>query len=457
MCFGDFLLLLIMWGVSMSVWKSHGIDFIRLLALEETELANAKDPSIYVYESSSSLVIIFLVTFILFNKMVRHTAASTDGNLALAHALPICLVLFFIARIVLPWQSRSRWLHMLWRVLAAPHYQVIFRDGYIGDLLTSLVRVLIPLSFSFTYLGVSVYAWLSNDMALASSTNTHWWKDTIFFRSVLIPFLTLLPLWLRLVQCLRRSVESGKRWPHIGNALKYTSAIVVISYGTFQPEYRRSASWVGAFVFATLFQFAWDLTQDWGMLEIILPTRNKYEKASEGYLIDYLSQIQFRLRAQRLLGPVWVYLLVIAGNLILRFAWTLTLLPNNISAAKLSEMSPLYIILTTHVGPLIAAGEILRRMVWGFYRLEWEQLEVLARQREQLETQREEEAVEDGQTNGEGEDNYIRDSDSNEKTKLEMEMMNKIPFEKVSLYSMCVLFLILLLDGHCYYLGVSLI
>ena len=36
MCFGDLLLLLWMWGMSMRVWRSAGIDFVRLLRLEGT-------------------------------------------------------------------------------------------------------------------------------------------------------------------------------------------------------------------------------------------------------------------------------------------------------------------------------------------------------------------------------------------------------------------------------------
>ncbi len=353
----------------------------------------------------TDLVLVFLLVFVAFNKIVRNSvSAAVDGGegggLAVAHALPICLVVFFLYRIVCPYSaSRRAWLHTLWRVLAAPCYQIVFRDGYIGDLLTSLVRVLVPLSYSLTYLGVSVYAWLANDMALASSTSDHWWKDSPFFRLGLVPFLTLLPLWLRLVQCLRRSVESGKRWPHMGNALKYTSAILVISYGTFQPSVRKSAVWVAAFVGATLFQFAWDLTQDWGMVEVSSAFQRhsssadvRQEAAVESYALDYISNLQVKLRDQRLLGPAWVYLLVIAGNLVLRFAWTLTLLPA--SAAQSAEVSPVYFSFLTHVGPLIAAGEILRRMVWGFFRLEFEQLEVLAR-RHQAPSEGEEEDEEE--------------------------------------------------------------
>ena len=51
MCFGDLLLLLWMWGVSMKVWRSAGIDFVKLLNLEGTEVEDVKAPENIVYSS----------------------------------------------------------------------------------------------------------------------------------------------------------------------------------------------------------------------------------------------------------------------------------------------------------------------------------------------------------------------------------------------------------------------
>jgi hypothetical protein len=62
---------------------------------------------------------------------------------------------------------------------------------------------------------------------------------------------------------------------------------------------------------------------------------------------------------------------VIVANFFMRFAWALTLLPEPQTAGKSFYTSLLF-----HLGPMVAAGEVVRRMVWGFFRLEWEQLEV---------------------------------------------------------------------------------
>jgi len=386
-CLGDLLLLLFMWGVSMHVWRWAGIDFIRLLQLEDTELAGIAHPEESVYSSISNIGILFLLAFILFNKAVRGGYFGNGNDLTFAHAIPACLVLFAGLRMLYPCHTRKVWLHMLWRVLAAPFYQINFRDGYIGDLLTSLVRVFIPMCFSVIYVAETVFAWLSNKMSMTTARSNKWLTEMFWYKFGLLPVLTLFPLWLRLLQCLRRSVESGQRWPHIGNALKYTSAIIVISYGIFQPEIRQNSVWVACFIFATLFQFSWDLTQDWGMIVISPPRHATATSASTGVAaVDCLLGTSFSFRQTRLLGPVSTYILVIVFNLILRFSWTLTLLP---APVPVGDTPSLYVSFMTHLGPMLAGAEIIRRMVWGFFRLEYEQLEALGRKKtdEILQTQ----------------------------------------------------------------------
>ena len=327
----------------MRVWRKAGIDFVRLLSLEGTEVDGHRAPESAVYSSATDLSLIFLVVFIAFNKAVRGVL-NIHGSRAFAHVLPLIMAVFFFYRIAFPTSSRTKWLRMLRQVLCAPWTPVGFRDGYIGDLLTSLVRVLIPMCFSFAYLIMSAYAWLSNNIQAASSTSDLWWLDSFLYRFALVPLLTLYPLWIRLMQCLRRSVETGKRWPHMANALKYASAIAVISYGTFRPHLRGDFIWNVCFVCATIFQFTWDLTMDWGML-VSSSSRN----ASE------LSFCGISLRRNRLLGPTWRYITVIFANFFLRFAWALTLLPENRDEGP----KTMYMIILFHLTPLVAALEVI--------------------------------------------------------------------------------------------------
>lgn len=385
MCFGDLLLLLLMWGVSVHVWSSHGIDYMELLELTGTEFEDLKEPAAEVYRVVSNHTLTFLGSFILFNKCMRGFMSFGYDTMIIAHTIATAMVIYFSYCMISPWSTRKQWWFMLWRVIMAPLYSVNFRDGYIGDLLTSLVRVLIPLVFSVIFVFVTFYAWLSNDLSLVAKISDKWWSGTKLYKFMIIPFITLLPLWIRLMQCLRRCVESGKRWPHLGNSLKYTSAIIVISYGSFQPELRKNPLWISSFVFATLFQFTWDLTQDWGMISISFESGGRSSDMRFEYG-SFVSNVTFpfdfltagasiNFRKERLLGPIWRYIIVVLCNLGLRFAWTLTLL----SVPPDGTASTLYQTLLVHLGPVLAAIEILRRMVWGFFRLEYEQVEKLSK------------------------------------------------------------------------------
>lgn len=123
MCFGDLLLLLWMWGLSIQVWRLNDIDFVRLLNLQGTELEHAQKPEEMVYSSATNLTLIFLVVFILFNKVIRGVF-NLNGNLVIGHMLPILMSFYFTYRMVTPWKKRKIWFRMLFEVIMAPMYPV---------------------------------------------------------------------------------------------------------------------------------------------------------------------------------------------------------------------------------------------------------------------------------------------------------------------------------------------
>jgi len=467
MVLGDLLLLLWMWGVSVQVWRSSGIAWATLLGLESTKLATLEVPEAAVYETAMELSVVYLACFVVFNMSIRNTISSSpfidngggatyldsadaadiatntsdigaevsssavEHKFGYAHMVPLLLLGYIAYRAVTPWSSRGLWWHHLKCVICAPVYAVTFRCGYIGDLLTSLVRVLVQALYAICYLLLVPYALLTHSespprggasatTSTSGSTNAvenqlgayqflysnKWWHDSTWLQRGVVPWLSLLPLWIRLMQCLRRSVETGHRWPHSANALKYTSAILVISVGTLVPEIRTDGGlvtwvWVLAFVSATCYQFAWDITMDWGLLVPAASDEADTSIALAAALSVQLGQDEstatrggemqprrsvvrrvmqwlfggYALRRRRLLGPLWVYLTIILGNFVLRFAWTLTLI--QASSSNSTNNSYGFSLLMAYLTPLIAAAEVMRRMVWGFLRLEWEHVERL--------------------------------------------------------------------------------
>ena len=99
--------------------------------------------------------------------------------------------------------------------------------------------------------------------------------------------------------------------------------------------------WTFLFVASSLYSFYWDIFMDWGLGD-----------RKHGFLAKSL---MFPKRS--------MYYIIIAIDLVLRFAWVLTLIPPS-SGAKFAL--PAYLTLVSMM------LELFRRTLWGFLRLEHE-------------------------------------------------------------------------------------
>ena len=173
-------------------------------------------------------------------------------------------------------------------------------------------------------------------------------------------------LWWRFLQNLRQCYDAKKRWPYLGNALKYLLAAEVTTFAMFDPSLKKSPLWLTCFFVATMYQVWWDVFMDWGLLERRDATNFHYS-----------------LRTQRLYQRKWIYYVIFGINFCLRFVGMLTLIP----PVYLSRSTGL--IVNTYndpdfqlfVGSLIASAEIFRRTIWALLRLEWEVIKTDAERR----------------------------------------------------------------------------
>jgi hypothetical protein len=315
----------------------------------------------HILRASLDLSLAFLGSFILYSR----TTALLSSSHFVAHFMPTSLLMYMLYRFFFPVQDRYPWLDMLAIVLRAPFGQVTFRESFIGDVLTSIVRVIVPLTTSLIYILVATFSFFITG-ELPDSEQL-WWQHHPFFKSVLVPALTLFPLWIRLVQCLRRFVETGRRWPHLGNASKYSSALVVSSIGMFRPHMRSTVVWLLGFIGSTLFQLYWDVFMDWGLLVVVKPEPSPSSSSVQAVSSSILG---YRLRPNRMVRSPSAYYAIATLNLCLRFAWSLTLLPEALVADDAVSNTIL-----AHIEPIVASLEIVRRMVWAILRVEWEHIE----------------------------------------------------------------------------------
>jgi hypothetical protein len=310
------------------------------------------------------VLLIILISLFLFT-FSSSTSKSTNSwrlfSRIAAPTFPLMLFLYLSYQLVFPLAKRKNFWLVLYATPAAPWYPVTFRDGFIGDILTSSVRPLQDISFTVLYILFGLRSWWSSEYDESSFINNADASVPVMERSwllhtIALPMCMVSPLWWRYLQNLRQTHDERRRWPYLGNALKYFVAAQVAMFGVFQPLHKETFTWIGSFVVATLYQVWWDVFMDWSLLE----RRNG----------------RWQLRRERLYKKKLIYWSIFGVNFVLRFCWTLSFLPVYYLNAAGMLTKNFSGDLTAFFGPTIAVAEILRRTLWGLLRVEWQAIQV---------------------------------------------------------------------------------
>ena len=111
-----------------------------------------------IWNEGLDLAIAFLLSLVCFWKALRGVFLQGVPP-QLAHVFPLTLFLYIMYRAVTPWEKRKILFTSVWEVLEAPWGRTSFKEGFVGDVLTSTVRVLVDLSFSILYFLSGVKGW----------------------------------------------------------------------------------------------------------------------------------------------------------------------------------------------------------------------------------------------------------------------------------------------------------
>jgi len=329
------------WGVCVMVWHRKRINHLYLMDLKP-RLSNSHRQ---VFKHCITLTSFFLINFLLYFKMERGDFPKWFPN-----AILPMLMLVILLVIMCPWPgcgtAEKQWPSAFARVLIAPIPQVDFKHVFIGDVLTSTVKVLIDIAYGLCFLGSGL--WSHADVK--DDPTGRICLDSPVLKNVFNPILSALPLWLRFLQCLRRYYDTGSRFPHMVNAGKYAVAHSVVLVGVFHkslatgsPDER--AAWILTLSASTIYSYIWDIKCDW----------NVGQMKHKG------------LREHLVVASPWFYYMAIVLDLFFRFAWALTFVP---AGADI----PWY---NHSLTPMVATMEIIRRSVWSIIRVENEQLNTM--------------------------------------------------------------------------------
>lgn len=361
-------------------------------------------PSVFGAALDLSMPILF--NFHLFIEAYNHIVPGDKNSELTAKILPLIFLSVLLFRSVFPPGRRRRFWSIVKFTAMAPFHRVGFRDAFLGDVLTSLVRPIQDILFALSYYATVIYGTLIGSYGLREAGEIL--EKSWFLHNVLLPACALLPLWWKFLQTVRQQFDTNKRWPYAGDSFKYLTAAMVIVYGMNHPEERRSAWWLICFVLCTLYQIVWDTVIDWELF-VIAPRREGQAVPCESPFCASISSLrpssrvllalqmyivspivgffrkitsaipaweQIQLRPKRLYKTENFYLKIFFMNCLLRFGWMLCFIPSyRISSDGEDSLSKSDV--NSYVGVLLPVAEIIRRCCWGFIKLEVETLRLM--------------------------------------------------------------------------------
>ncbi|KAJ2888101.1 Signal transduction protein [Coemansia asiatica] len=317
---------LLLFSLNIHAWSRAHINYRFIFEVDPRDFLDSWQ---FLELSSFFLLISSFVFWVNFALHIEH-----NSFVCIYVLLGVVLGLFLMPVRVFYWSSRWWLMKSLWRLLFSGLYRVEFRDFFLGDELCSL-------TYTFSMVLMLGCAGANKWTDLDETCNTtQWWGNAAFL---------MLPNVFRLLQCVRRFVDSGDAFPHLANGAKYSSTIVTIwlaSANRIVGGHIWRSVWVASAIANSCFTSLWDLLMDWGLFE----SRSKHRF----------------LRSELKFDRPWAYYVAIVVDVILRFVWITQISPNFFSFGHKVHQST--------IAYVAAVLEVFRRFLWNFFRVENEHI-----------------------------------------------------------------------------------
>ena len=329
-------------GLNMMVWARCGINYISIFDFPRKSTPTPK----FMFQVASMLSILFTMMIVVC-LIARPEETLYVSDKVTAFTMWGIILLFWLNPLnVLHRLGRFSFLLVFVRVLMAPFPVVMFADFWFADQLNSILAFMLDIQYLFCY-SFSSSSWDNDSLALRNCT---------MVSNGIRPLLSCMPALWRLLQCLR-CYQRTRKVAHLLNAVKYFTTFPVVVFATFFAVKAKPFSniseidldktgwmilaWLISSLVHALFTFFWDVYMDWGLFRIW-----------KGYVLR-----------PTLYYKKWTYFVAIAFDFVIRFACT----------AKLT-LAIVYHMDSDWIYTLLILSEVLRRVMWNFFRIEYEQV-----------------------------------------------------------------------------------
>lgn len=387
-----------LWGVNIWVFKVFHINYPEILNFDASTMLTPKQ---IILSGAALIIFVCIVTLGFAYQIPFHDVLLFPSLLYLSMAFCLVMPMNLLHR-----PGRERLLHNLARVFFPAASGVLFVEVLLGDILTSISKVIADVEVTGCVLAAHMVTPKELEDELhdpAEMTGSYSYHEAECADSWMRPLVTSIPFILRFRQCWVQYRVTGKAFPNLMNCAKYLSSLPVIwisaftqQEGHFSRELR--AAWIFAVSFNSFFSFMWDIVMDWGLCRqgakhFLLRERlifdswggppqdgstsprplaarpqegddsNEFDKLvrQASYAVDGVKPSASGISNCEGGGYI-VYYMAMMLNFVLRILWSFKLSVH----FQLSQEGLTFV---------LEVCEVFRRFVWILFRVEWEAVE----------------------------------------------------------------------------------
>jgi len=327
-----------LWGVDVYIWTKWCVNYSFVMEFNP----QTRQPYFKIFDKAANLTLVYLI-----NTLVYVNEQKILGDWHLGMSIPYSLLVYIFLQLFMPMefcfgmlQSRKTLWDSLWHIIISPFGRVRFRDTFIADVMTSLVKVFCDL-YMATCLAI-----MDQYLVEAGEGSCH------FSKTIALPIVICIPYYWRFMQSVHLFYnDRNERTHHFLNSVKYTLTMLVALLSALHSTYAKNRQgvnfkwgtlrilWIVLTISSTIYTFLWDVMRDMALF-----------------------QDRRGLRPE-LMYPICWYYLAIGLDLVLRFLWVFTLMPTTANPYYI-ETNDIWFV------AIIACTELTRRAMWALFRVE---------------------------------------------------------------------------------------
>lgn len=205
---------LFLWGINVYGWRSSGVNHVLIFELDPRNHLSEQ----HIMELAAIFGVIWALSVLCF--------LFSDALSLPPYANPLMMYTLMAAFLFNPTktfrhEARFWTIRVIGRVVIAPFCYVTFADFWIADQLNSMVPVFLDIHYFFCFYLSDTNGWTGNNPNICVDES-----------SIVRPIVAMLPAWFRFAQCLRRYRDTREKFPHLANAVKYSSSFFVVIFSS---------------------------------------------------------------------------------------------------------------------------------------------------------------------------------------------------------------------------------